>query len=85
MTGKSYREAEATLKNILSKHDTLEGNRLSREGFLSYYRDIAAGDPRQASFAIPKGNEPCDDSFYRDIMGKGMCKDDMVESCQVGT
>lgn len=47
MSGKTYREAEATLKNILNKHDTLEGNRLSLDGFLSYYREIAAGDPRQ--------------------------------------
>lgn len=49
MVSKPYRETELTLKNILSKHDTLDGNRLSREGFLSYYRDVAATDPRQVS------------------------------------
>eukprot|EP00903_Cladosiphon_okamuranus_P009694 g9223.t1 len=48
MTNKPYRETELTLKNILSKHDTLDANRLSREGFLSYYREVAATDPRQA-------------------------------------
>ncbi|CAN0543672.1 unnamed protein product, partial [Ectocarpus sp. 12 AP-2014] len=48
MAGKPYRETELTLKNILNKHDTLDGNRLSREGFLSYYREVAATDPRQA-------------------------------------
>ncbi|CAN0431746.1 unnamed protein product, partial [Hapterophycus canaliculatus] len=48
MVGKPFRETELTLKNILSKHDTLDGNRLSREGFLSYYREVAATDPRQA-------------------------------------
>lgn len=49
MAGKPYRETELTLKNILSKHDTLDGNRLSREGFLSYYREVAATDPRQVT------------------------------------
>lgn len=44
---KTYREVEVTLKTILSKHDTLEGNRLSLEGFLSHYREVAATDPRQ--------------------------------------
>ena len=48
MSGKTYRETDVTLKNILSKHDTLDGNRLSLEGFLSYYREVAAADPRQA-------------------------------------
>lgn len=52
LASKSYREADAALKNILSKHDTLEGNRLSVEGFLSYYREIAAGDPRQVGLAF---------------------------------
>lgn len=47
MANKPYRETELTLKNILSKHDTLDANRLSREGFLSYYREVAATDPRQ--------------------------------------
>lgn len=50
MVGKPYRETEVTLKNILSKHDTLDGNRLSLEGFLSYYREVAATDPRQVSW-----------------------------------
>lgn len=49
MAGKPYRETELALKNILSKHDTLDASssRLSREGFLSYYREVAATDPRQ--------------------------------------
>lgn len=51
MAGKPYRETELTLKNILSKHDTLDANRLSRDGFLSYYREVAATDPRQVSEA----------------------------------
>ena len=53
MSGKTYRETDVTLKSILSKHDTLDGNRLSLEGFLSYYREVAAGDPRQARIAYP--------------------------------
>ena len=47
MSGKTYRETDVTLKSILSKHDTLDGNRLSLDGFLSYYREVAAADPRQ--------------------------------------
>lgn len=54
MAGKPYRETELTLKNILSKHDTLDGNRLSREGFLSYYREVAATDPRQVTLLLPQ-------------------------------
>lgn len=50
MANKPYRETELTLKNILSKHDTLDANRLSREGFLSYYREVAATDPRQVGY-----------------------------------
>lgn len=52
MTNKPYRETELTLKNILSKHDTLDANRLSREGFLSYYREVAATDPRQVTCSL---------------------------------
>lgn len=47
VTNKPYRESESALKSILTKYDTLEGNRLTLEGFLSYYRDIAVTDPRQ--------------------------------------
>lgn len=50
VNGKTY-ESESTLKNILSKYDTLDGNRLSLQGFISYYRDIAASEPRQVSAA----------------------------------
>lgn len=46
VNGKLY-ESETALKNILSKYDTLDGNRLSLQGFISYYRDIAASEPRQ--------------------------------------
>ena len=35
-------------ENLISKHDTTEGNRLSLEGSLSHYRELAATDPRQA-------------------------------------
>lgn len=47
VTNKPYRESESALKSILTKYNTLEGNRLTLEGFLSYYRDIAVTDPRQ--------------------------------------
>ena len=61
MPSKSDREVEVTLKNMLSKHDTMEGNRLSLEGFLSYYREVAATDPRQASLHFSPSSQSIED------------------------
>lgn len=51
VAGKSKFDPESTLKNILAKYDTIDG-RLSLKGFIQYYRDIAAQDPRQVSFSF---------------------------------